>query len=44
MSEQDMAILIQTLLHYLNPNAEIPTLAHVILTIREMRTRSPGWG
>jgi hypothetical protein len=43
MSEEDMPILIQTLLHYLNPTAEIPALAHVILTIREIKTRSPEW-
>jgi hypothetical protein len=43
MSEQDMAILIQNLFHYLNPQSEIPSQAHVITTIREMRTRNPGW-
>lgn len=43
MSEQDMAILIQALIHYLNPRLDVPTQAHVITTLRRLRTKEPGW-
>jgi hypothetical protein len=43
MSEQDMATLIQALIHYLNPRLDVPTQARIITTLRRLKTKDPGW-
>ena len=43
MSEQDMALLIQTLIHYLNPRLDVPTQAQIVTTIRRLKGKDPGW-
>jgi hypothetical protein len=43
MSEQDMAILIQALIHYFNPKPDLPTQAHIITTLRRLKSKDPGW-
>jgi hypothetical protein len=43
MSENDMALLIQVLIHYLNPRLDVPTQAHIITTIRRLKGKDPGW-
>jgi len=43
MSEQDMALLIQALIHYLNPRLDVPTQAHIVTTLRRLKGKDPGW-
>jgi hypothetical protein len=43
MSEQDMAILIQALIHYLNPRLDVPTAARIVTTLRRLKNNDPGW-
>jgi hypothetical protein len=43
MSEHDMAVLIQVLIHYLNPRLEVPSQAQIITTIRRVHKQDPGW-
>jgi hypothetical protein len=43
MSEHDMALLIQALIHYLNPRLDVPTQAQIITTLRRLNTQDPGW-
>ncbi|WP_263360154.1 hypothetical protein [Acidicapsa ligni] len=43
MSERDMAVLVQTLLHYLSPQNEIPSLEDILKTIQAIQTRHPGY-
>ena len=43
MSEQDMALLIQALIHYFSPGLDVPTQAHIITTLRRLKGKDPGW-
>lgn len=43
MNEHDMAVLIQVLIHYLNPRLDVPTQAQIITTIRRLNKQDPRW-
>jgi hypothetical protein len=43
VSEDDMAVFIQVILHYLDSHAELPVRRDVINTIRMIKNASPGW-
>jgi hypothetical protein len=42
MSEHDMAVLVQTLLHYLK-SADVPSLDDIVAHIESVQTRHPGY-
>jgi len=43
MSEQDIAALIQTLLHFMKRADQSPTQEEIITLYRKLQTEHPGW-